>query len=94
MRRRVWRCVAMLVLLAGPAAGQAPPNRPASPPPGRGAPLQAEPGDIWADVKSWEEEHRRRLGRAPAAARSGDRPAQRQRQPRPAGQPQPQVQPR
>jgi hypothetical protein len=32
------------------------------------APLQVEPGDVWSDVRAWDEQARRRLGRNAAPA--------------------------
>jgi hypothetical protein len=93
MRR--WVIGAMLMLLAGGAAAQSGgTNRPSPRPAGPNGlpPLQTEAGDIWSEVRGWDDQHRRRFSR-PAAPPAREAPA-RQRQPRPPGQPQPQVQPR
>jgi len=56
-------------------------NRGTVPPKGPTPPLQAEPGDVWADVKGWDRQHQERMGRGgapekpPAPAAAAARPA-------------------
>ncbi|MBL6458793.1 hypothetical protein JMJ55_26020 [Belnapia sp. T6] len=55
----------------GPALvlGMAAFAQPASAPSRTGMPpLQVEPGDVWSDVRAWDEQARRRLGRNAAPA--------------------------
>ena len=93
---RIWTFLGLLLALAQPVAAQAQP-RSGSPGPAGQPPLTVEPGDFWADVRSWDEHSRRRLGRnaAPAMPRPGEAaPAPRPRPRRPAQQPQQQQQQR
>ena len=83
---RIWTFLGLLLALAQPVAAQAQP-RSGSPGPAGQPPLTVEPGDFWADVRSWDEQARRRLGRNAA-------PAPRPRPRRPAQQPQQQQQQR
>ncbi len=64
------------LLLAAPALAQPQPRpgqTPNSQAPGSQPPLTVEPGDFWSDVRAWDEQARRRLGRnaAPAMPRPG-----------------------
>ncbi|SDC79756.1 hypothetical protein SAMN04487779_1002396 [Belnapia rosea] len=74
------------LLLAAPALAQPQPRpgqtpnsqtpnsqTPNSQAPGGQPPLTVEPGDFWSDVRAWDEQARRRLGRnaAPAMPRPG-----------------------
>jgi hypothetical protein len=85
---RIWTLLGLLLAL--PAAAQ-PQQRPGQSPNGQSPsgqpPLTVEPGDFWADVRSWDEQARRRLGRsaAPAMPSPGEAtPAPRPRPRRPA----------
>ena len=74
MAVRLALAAALLVaaLLAAPGGAalaqqrQAPQR--AAPPPSGQPTLQPEPGDIWADVRAWNEDARRRTGRGAAPA--------------------------
>ncbi len=81
---RIWTLLGLL--LARPAAAQQ--QRPGQSPSGQ-PPLTVEPGDFWADVRSWDEQARRRLGRnaAPAMPGRGESAAPAAPRPRPAARP-------
>jgi hypothetical protein len=64
---RTWTLLGLLITV--PAAAQ-PQPRPAPLQNGQ-PPLSVEPGDFWADVRSWDEQTRRRLGRNAAPATPG-----------------------
>ncbi len=90
---RIWTFLGLLLALAQPGIAQAQPRSGSAGPNGQ-PPLTVEPGDFWADVRSWDEQARRRLGRnaAPAMPIPGQatpeprprprRPAQQQQQQR------------
>jgi hypothetical protein len=43
---------------------------PSIPPP----PLQPEPGDVWAEVRAWDQAHRQRMGLTEAPAKPAAKP--------------------
>ena len=67
-----WRLLLACTLLVVPV-GLAMAQQPRAAPPRTGRPtLQPEPGDIWAEVRSWDMESRRRTGHGAAPASSQD----------------------
>ena len=76
----IWLGFAVLTLLTwpGPVMAQSgQPNRPPAAFPSRSPlpPLQAEPGDIWAEVRGWQTGPRRTLSsQAPAAGAAAAQP--------------------
>ena len=89
---RIWTLFGLLLALP---VGAQPQPRPGQPPaaqaPNGQPPLTVEPGDFWADVRSWDEQARRRLGRnaAPSMPTAGDAtqaPRPRPRRPAPPQQ--------
>ncbi|WP_043342267.1 hypothetical protein [Belnapia moabensis] len=87
---RIWTLLGLLLALPVAAQAQSRPGQaPGAQAPSGQPPLTVEPGDFWADVRSWDDQARRRLGRnaAPAMPTPGDAtPAPRPRPRRPAQQ--------